>query len=427
MKASYLSLLAVALLLSTPAWTQRHTKRTHAARDTTAVVRAYTDSLTLLRARIDTSKMQLQEADGRFYKLFVPTTFYHSTADKAFGVAKDTTDHTAAAVDEALMHIYMNRPLLVKNSDNQLAKAGTLREEIDRPVRQRMELSKQVEPMPEDDYLFAPSGLVVRRPNFWTFNGDGYLQLLQNYVSTNWYKGGESNYSMVGNVTLNANYNNKSRFKWENKLELKLGFQTSKGDTIHKFKTNNDMIRYTGKVGLQAHNRWYYTLQLLAYTQFTQGLKSNDKKVYSDFMSPFNLNLGLGMDYTVATRNNRLKGSVNLSFLSFNFRYVDRKNLAKRYGIIGDHHTLEDFGSQLTCNLTWQIINQIQWKTRLYAYTTYHRMEIEWENTISLQVSKYISANIFLYPRFDDSTKRDETWNYLQFKEYSSLGFSYSF
>ena len=427
MKASYLSLLAVALLLSTPAWTQRHPKRTHTAKDTTAVVRAYTDSLTLLRARIDTSKMKLQEADGRFYKLFVPTTFYHSTADKAFGVAKDTTDQTAAAVDEALMHIYMNRPFLVKNSDNQLAKAGTLREEIDRPVRQRMELSKQVEPMPEDDYLFAPSGLVVRRPNFWTFNGDGYLQLLQNYVSTNWYKGGESNYSMVGNVTLNANYNNKSRFKWENKLELKLGFQTSKGDTIHKFKTNNDMIRYTGKVGLQAHNRWYYTLQLLAYTQFTQGLKSNDKNVYSDFMSPFNLNLGLGMDYTVATRNNRLKGSVNLSFLSFNFRYVDRKNLAKRYGIIGDHHTLEDFGSQLTCNLTWQIINQIQGKTRLYAYTTYHRMEIEWENTISLQVSKYISANIFLYPRFDDSTKRDETWNYFQFKEYSSLGFSYSF
>ena len=79
--------------------------------------------------------------------------------------------------------------------------------------------------------------------------------------------------------------------KFENKLELKLGFQTSRGDTLHKFKTNNDLIRYTGKLGLQAHNQWYYTLQLLAYTQFAQGLKSNDKKVYSDFMSPFNVNL----------------------------------------------------------------------------------------------------------------------------------------
>ena len=52
---------------------------------------------------------------------------------------------------------------------------------------------------------------------------------------------------------------------------------------------------------------------------------------------------------------------------------------------------------------------------------------MEWENTISLQVSKYISANIFLYPRFDDSTKRNDDLGYFQFNEYSSLGFAYSF
>jgi len=246
-------------------------------------------------------------------------------------------------------------------------------------------------------------------------------------VSGNWYKGGESNYSMVGNVTLNANYNNKSKLKLDNKLELKLGFQTSRGDTLHKFKTNNDMIRYTGKVGLQASKRWYYTFQLLAYTQFTKGLKSNDDYVYSDFMSPFNLNVGLGMDYSVEAAKKRLKGNINIAPLSFNFRYVDRKYLASRYGIKGDHRTLEDFGSQLTADLTWTFCDQVKWKTRLYFYTTYERTEIEWENTITLAVSKYISANLFLYPRFDDSTNRDDKLGYLQFKEYSSLGFSYSF
>jgi hypothetical protein len=52
---------------------------------------------------------------------------------------------------------------------------------------------------------------------------------------------------------------------------------------------------------------------------------------------------------------------------------------------------------------------------------------MEWENTFTLQVSKYISAQLFVYPRFDDTTKRDEDLGYWQLKEYSSIGFNYVF
>ncbi len=96
------------------------------------------------------------------------------------------------------------------------------------------------------------SDIVIFNPNFWTFGGDYYLQFLQNYVSDNWYKGGESNYSMLGRVTMMANYNNKQKVKWENKLEMRLGYQTSKGDSVHTLKTSDDLIRYTSKLGLQA-------------------------------------------------------------------------------------------------------------------------------------------------------------------------------
>ena len=48
---------------------------------------------------------------------------------------------------------------------------------------------------------------------------------------------------------------------------------------------------------------------MVAQTQFAHGYKSNDKKVYSDFFSPFNLNISVGMDYTVDWLNHRLKGS----------------------------------------------------------------------------------------------------------------------
>ena len=72
--------------------------------------------------------------------------------------------------------------------------------------------------------------LKIYRPNFWSFSGDYYLQFLQNFISDNWYRGGESNYSALGSIALNLNYNNKQRVKWDNKLEVKLGMQTSKGD-----------------------------------------------------------------------------------------------------------------------------------------------------------------------------------------------------
>ena len=50
-----------------------------------------------------------------------------------------------------------------------------------------------------------------------------------------------------------------------------------------------------------------------------------------------------------------------------------------------------------------------------------------WENTFELRVSKYITANLFLFPRFDDASMYDDELGYFQFKEYSSLGFAYTF
>lgn len=431
MKRRYIYTVLALLFVATVSAQHRHKT---VKNDTALLVRAYIDSLNIYRHRLDSvsriaSSLRQESNDGRYYRLFAPLTFYHSAAGKRLSIAPGNTGHdnVVDAIDEALLRVYLNRPDLVKDSESQLERAGTLRNDIDRPVKQEVELVEKVAPTPEEPELLPTDVFFIKKPNFWNFKGDSYLQFLQNYVSNNWYKGGESNYSMLANLTLEANYDNKQRVKWENKLEMKLGFQTSRDDTVHKFKTDNDLIRLTSKLGLQAHNNWYYTLQLQAESRFTQGLKSNDHYVYSDFMSPLNLNLGLGLDYKIKTKDSRLSGSVNLSFLSFNFKYVDRKNLASRYGIKGDHRSTEDFGSQLTADLSWKISDQVRWKTRLNAYTSYHRAQVDWENTIMVNVSKYISTNIFLYPRFDDSANYDDKLGYLQFKEYMSLGFSYSF
>ncbi|MBR5657583.1 MAG: DUF3078 domain-containing protein [Prevotella sp.] len=431
MKRFYAS--ALIILAALPMWGQN--KKAVASVDTMPkVVRQYQDSLMAYKAKLDSLQTIDNQNNALFSKLFLPVTYYNDVSHNALSLeGKGTANYN---LNTALMNLYLTRPDLVAGTEDELKKIGATAAQIEAAKNTKVELvekkaEKPVEPEP------APVTVVVKKPNFWTYKGDGYLQFLQNYVSGNWYKGGESNYSMLSSLTLEANYDNKSKWKWDNKLEMKLGFQTSRSDSINRFKANEDLIRLTSKLGLQATKHWYYTLQLLAYTQFTRGLKSNDRRTYSDFMSPFNLNLGLGMDYKVEWLNKKLTGTVNISPLAVNYRYVDRRIFRKndtetqwfpsRHGLEDQRHSLTDFGSQFTIDLLWKIAENIKWKTRMYGFTSYKRVQYEWENTFTFQFNKYISSNIFVYPRFDDNTARDGHHGYWQFKEYVSIGFNYSF
>jgi len=378
----------------------------------------WTDSLRIARQRIDSlggTKLTNLETGA----LFMPLGFYYNVTNDVL------TQRNASTLSPTLMNVYLNHPEFVAVSENTLRNTAS---NITTPkvVTTTPEIVEQVAPKAEETTIDVVE-VEVTKPNFWTFTGDYMLQFLQNFVTDNWYKGGESSYSMLGGITMQANYNNKQKVKWDNKLELKLGYITSHGDTLHKYRASEDLIRLTSKLGLQATKHWYYTLQMIAWTQFTYGLKSNDAFIYSDFMSPFNLNVSVGMDYNVEWCNKKLTGTIHLAPLAGNFRYVDRLALAERYSLKANHHTMLDYGSEVTIDLTWKFSDMLTWKTRLYGYTTYSRAELEWENTFSMKFNKYISTNIFLYPRFDDSTSRDDSHGYWQFKEYASVGFAYSF
>lgn len=421
-------LLTSAVFASSLGWQQRQrVAKFHATDTVPQLVKSYVDSLRTVRSQIDSlGGVAINEEanlDGRYYRLFVPLTFYHNVIGHIFSLSSTGGD----LQDDALAHIYVQRPDLVGSTQSQLDLVGPVINPQPEKISPDADLVEKVMPKHEGDNFDAPIDIYVEKPNFWKFSGDYSLQLFQNYVSDNWYKGGESNYSMLGTVTLQANYNNKQRFRWDNKLELRLGLQNSHGDTLHTVRASEDLIRYTSKVGLQATKKWYYTLQFIASTQFMRGLKSNDPTLYSDFLSPLYINPSLGMDYTVNGLKGKLIGSVHLAPIAYNLTYVKNASLASRFGIEDGKHTKDDFGSEVTVDLTWQIMKDIRWKTRLYCYTTYKRMLMEWENTITFVFNKYISSNIFVYPRFDDGAARNDKHGYWQLKEFVSLGFSYGF
>ncbi|MBQ0073699.1 MAG: DUF3078 domain-containing protein [Prevotella sp.] len=432
----YFYLIALALSLTLNASAQRNTKQTKKTPSPSAIVtQAYSDSLVLYRKQIDSlmaANDSLRNANGYnansgTYRLFAPTAYYSGIANNLFSMGKKTNEE-----DAALMNLYMKRPDLVAYSADKLSKA---KDNSGAPLNsepEKMQLAEQASAAAVAAKT-APQAiandtidLFIKKPNFWKFNGDYYLQFMQNYVTANWYKSGSNSYSMLGSVTLQYNYNNKQKVKWDNKLEMKLGFMTSESDTVNKFKSSEDLIRYTSKLGIQAHKNWYYTAQLIANTQFTKGYKNNNKKVFSDFMSPFNLNVSLGMDYNMDFFKGKLKGNVHLAPIAYNLKYVDRVDLAESFGIAKNHHSLNDYGSQVTVDMVYTPWDFFKWQMRMYAYTTYHKFEFECENTFTFKFNKYLSANLFLYPRFDDSVKRKDDSSLWQFKEYLSVGFSYS-
>lgn len=425
-KHTSITLLLLFLTVAVSAQSQRRQLRLvrHGA-PSSALVSDYAARLDSLRDSLfaDTVRVESRE------RLPFPLTFDPDLIHRAFTAGGRTTDFEKQLLGRYIAHpkhvrgkmadldAYYHEPTIGKKA----------KKDAPLTVEPDFSLQEPALPVPVVTPSGAPIDMIILHPNFWTYHGDYSLQFMQNYISGNWYKGGESHFSALGQVTLQANYNNKQKVKWENKLELKFGIASTRSDSLHSYKTTDDLIRLTSKFGLQATKKWYYTLQLIAQTQFTHSYKSNDATLYSHFLAPGSINLSLGMDYTADWLDHKLKGSFHIAPLAYNLKYTRLLDLSERLGIDEGKHCLHDFGSEFTIDLTWQIIEPISWKTRLYGYTTYKRAELEWENTINMQINRFISAQLFFYPRFDDGVARDEHSGYWQFKEYASIGFAYSF
>ncbi len=111
MKYKYLLVVMMTLLLSQSAVAQRKSKNSVIRPETEQVVKNYIDSLNVLRQRLDSiqqvnEQLRSEQNDGRYFRLFVPTTFYHSGANKSLSLYSKTDDEVADAIDQAMMNIY---------------------------------------------------------------------------------------------------------------------------------------------------------------------------------------------------------------------------------------------------------------------------------------------------------------------------------
>lgn len=438
----YLILISVPALLpwvakaQSKSATQAHDAPSAFALKAESIAQQYIDTLQTMKAAFDSiANTRNVNHSGDllinpyYYRLFVPPMLYRSSLKEAMDIPTDRSASSGnlklnSAINRFFLDMYTQHPHLVRYTDADLDREGGIRKDIEKKVDYKANVSDKVK-VQEVEGVVEPIVAISRKPNFWTFGGKLKLQLMQNYISDNWYKGGSSSNSMIYNSTFWANYNNKQKVQWDNKLEMNLGFQTNKDDTYHSFKTNTDLLRMTNKLGIRASGHWYYTVSLQSWTQFYRKYANNSDYIYSDFMSPFESILSLGMDYKQNKQKYNL--TIVLAPLSYDFIFVGRHDLTGRYGVPGRHHSYEKIGSNITCNIDWKICKELTWTSRLFCFTNYKSVVAEWENTFSFQINKFLSSTLYLYPRFDDAYHSDKSHAKIQFKEYLSMGLDWSF
>ena len=266
------------------------------------------------------------KVDAYSLRMVLPPTFYSSSVLQQFSVNEndiyaDPYLLRMYMVNDAFANMYVNNPGIVVQTDDQVEKAGTLRDDVHGSLTTETKLTDKVVNVDLGADMNEGVELVTRKPNFWKLYGSGSLQFSQNYFSSNWYQGGENYYSFLGLVTLNANYDNKQNIQWENCLETRLGFQTTgKSETRHAMKPTDNLLRLTTKLGYKAYKTIYYTTQVQAYTQLVPLYESNSDNIRTNFLSPLNLTVSVGLDYKFATKNNNFRGNVYLAPCSYNMR-----------------------------------------------------------------------------------------------------------
>lgn len=269
------------------------------------------------------------------------------------------------------------------------------------------------------------------KPRNWLHTFKGSLHFTQAYVSDNWYQGGENNINVLGDIQWDCNLNQVLHPKWlfNNSLQYKLGVMTAHNDSLRHYAINEDNFQFSSQLGYKAVKNWYYSATLLFKTQLFNNYKSNTNTMTASFLSPAELNVGLGMTYNYKDKYETKVFTLSIAPLSYNLkicRDIDRLD-PTTFGIDAGHHTKHSFGSTVEAKLNWKISNSITWESRFYAFTNYEYVQGDWENTFDFSITRHLNTKFYVHLRYDKSRPWHADWKYWQLKEILSLGLTYRF
>ena len=371
-----------------------------------------------------------------YSRMFSIPVLYDAVINKACagGEAEDESDSELLAMDEKrsavidrlLLDMYCTHPEKIVMTEEELLQEMSLAG-VTTDKKPALEMANARVNIPEN--VAGGMKTTVVKPNYWSTNGRVELKFTQNYVSGNWFQGGESNKTMFGQFDFDVNYDDKDRFTFKTHFDADLGFATTKADTLHSFKTNTDRLRIESTLGYKIVKNLDVTVKVKLESQSMPNYPTNKADFVSNFMAPFDANFSLGINYKPTLKKIRVE--IFCAPLSaYNYRFVRYGDLAwQRYGIRQGRHHKEDFGTQFVVTVPRQKITKlVEWYSRAELYSNYARTFFQWENSFNVPLNRYLTASLSLHARFDDSAPGlyDEEFGYWQLKEFMTLGVTYS-
>lgn len=258
------------------------------------------------------------------------------------------------------------------------------------------------------------------------------LQFSQAYISPNWYQGGTSSLNLIADFTYTSNLNTQLHPKllFENFFQWRTALTSAPDDQYRSYNITENRLQINTKFGYKASSKWYYTLTGLFKTPVFNSYKSNTQTLTASFLSPGELNFGLGMTFNTKNKSGSLSFNATIAPLSYNLKTVlSDKMTPESQGLKPGHKTLSSFGSNVDAVLNWKMCYNVNWRSRVFFFTNYEYSQMDWQNQFQFTINRFLTANLNVDLRYDTSikaTNRDKTWGLLQLRELISLGFTYN-
>ena len=192
-----------------------------------------------------------------YSRMFSSPVLYDAVVSKAFSCSEEgeeaesemvaMDEKRAAVIDKLLLDVYATHPDRIVMTEEELRSENVYSGVDDKGKQPSITFDKPMMNIP--DNVDGGMKTTVVKPRYWSTAGRVGLKFTQNYISGNWFQGGESNNTMLGEFDFDLNYDDKNRITFKTHFDVDLGFATTKADTLHSFKTNTDRLRIESTLG----------------------------------------------------------------------------------------------------------------------------------------------------------------------------------
>lgn len=240
-----------------------------------------------------------------------------------------------------------------------------------------------------------------------------------NFTNTslsNWAAGGQNALTISSLINAFANFKSGNN-QWSNYLELGYGI-TRLGKSDAPFRKGDDKIIYTSKYGRKLYNAINLSGLIDFRSQFDKGFKyetnatdKTENKIFiSNFLAPAYVVASLGLEYKP---NDQF--FLVLSPLTSKSTIVNDDTLSAvgAFGVEKGKKIRAEFGAYLNTGFKYKIMTNVTYQTSANMFMNYktpEKIDVFWDNLISLTVNKYITTTFSWVLVYDDDikVKRDD-------------------